>query len=82
MLVNGQDDAATADPSLLRVIARAHDIQERLTQDTGLSAHDIARREQVSAAYIYTRFSSPGWHPTSLQRSSTANSHRNSARNS
>ena len=54
MLIDGQDDTATADPSLLRVIARAHDIQERLTQDTGLSAHDIARQEQVSAAYIYT----------------------------
>jgi hypothetical protein len=54
LLIDGQDDAAAADPSLLRVIARAHDIQERLTQDTGLSAHDIARQEQVSAAYIYT----------------------------
>jgi site-specific DNA recombinase len=54
MLIDGQDDTATADPSLLRVIARAHDIQERLTQDTGLSAHDIARQEQVSAAYVYT----------------------------
>jgi hypothetical protein len=54
MLVNGQDDVATADPSLLRIIARAHDIHARLTQNTGLSVHDIARQEQVSAAYIYT----------------------------
>jgi len=54
MLIDGQDDAAAADPSLLRVIALAHDIQTRLIQDTGLSAHDIARQEHVSAAYIYT----------------------------
>ena len=43
-----------ADPSLLRVIARAHDIQARLIQNTKLTVHDIARVERVTAAYIYT----------------------------
>ena len=42
-----------ADPSLLRIIARAHDIQARLIQNTELTVHDIAREERVSAAYIY-----------------------------
>lgn len=53
MLVEGADDQAAADPSLLRVIARAHDIQGRLSQNTGLTVHDIAREERVTAAYIY-----------------------------
>ena len=30
MLVENSDDQAATDPSLLRIIARAHDIQERL----------------------------------------------------
>jgi site-specific DNA recombinase len=43
----------TADPSLLRIIARAHDIQTRLIQNAKLTVHEIARQEHVSAAYIY-----------------------------
>ena len=39
---------------LLRVIARGHDIQTRLSQNAKLTVHDIAREEQVTAAYIYT----------------------------
>jgi site-specific DNA recombinase len=53
MLVEGADDQTAADPSLLRVIARAHDIQGRLSQNTDLTVHDIAREERVTAAYIY-----------------------------
>ena len=53
MLVQGVDDQTAADPSLLRVIARAHDIQGRLSQNTDLTVHDIAREERVTAAYIY-----------------------------
>jgi hypothetical protein len=53
MLVKGADDQAEIDTSLLRVIARAHDIQERLSQDTDLTVHDVAREERVTAAYIY-----------------------------
>ncbi len=41
MLVEGADDQTAADPSLLRVIARAHDIQGRLSQNTDLTVHDI-----------------------------------------
>jgi hypothetical protein len=53
MLVEGADDQTAADPNLLRVIARAHDIQGRLSQNTDLTVHDIAREERVTAAYIY-----------------------------
>jgi hypothetical protein len=42
------------DSSLLRIIARAHDIQGRLSQNTKLTVHDIAREERVTAAYLYT----------------------------
>jgi len=54
MLVKDSNDDAAADLSLLRIIARAHDVQERLVQNTKLSVHDIARAERVTAAYIYT----------------------------
>src|SRR5437763_10758076 len=54
MRVKGADDQTAADPSLLRIIARAHDIQGRLSQNTQLTVHDIAREERVTAAYIYT----------------------------
>jgi site-specific DNA recombinase len=54
MLVENADDQTAADPSLLRIIARAHHIQARLSQNPKLTVHDIAREEQVSAAYLYT----------------------------
>ena len=54
MLVENADDQMAADPSLLRIIARAHDIQGRLSQNTELTVHDIAREDRVTAAYIYT----------------------------
>jgi site-specific DNA recombinase len=54
MLVEDSNGDAAADLSLLRIIARAHDVQERLVQNTKLSVHDIARAERVTAAYIYT----------------------------
>ena len=54
MLVENADDRKAADPSLLRIIARAHNIQGRLSQNTKLTVHDIAREERVTAAYLYT----------------------------
>jgi hypothetical protein len=53
MIVDNSDDESAADPSLLRIIARAHDIQERLIRNTELTVHNIAHEERVSAAYIY-----------------------------
>jgi site-specific DNA recombinase len=54
MLVENSEDQTAADPSLLRIIARAHDIQTRLMDNTMLTVHDIAREGRVTAAYIYT----------------------------
>ena len=54
MLVENADDQTAADPSLLKIIARAHAIQARLIHNNKLTMHDIAREEQVSAAYIYS----------------------------
>jgi hypothetical protein len=54
MLVENADDQTPADPSLLRIIARAHHIRARLIQNPKLTVHDIAREEQVSAAYLYS----------------------------
>lgn len=54
MLVQNADDQRTANPSLLRIIARAHEVQTRLIQSPHLSVHDIARNERVTAAYIYS----------------------------
>ena len=53
MLVENANDQTAADPSLLKIIARAHHIRARLIHNTKLTMHDIAREERVSAAYIY-----------------------------
>jgi DNA invertase Pin-like site-specific DNA recombinase len=53
MLVENTDDQTTADPGLLRIVARAHDIQERLMQNTDLTVHVIASQGRVSANYVY-----------------------------
>jgi site-specific DNA recombinase len=52
MLVENTDDQTLADPGLLRIIARAHDIQGRLMQSTDLSLHIIANQERVSPGYV------------------------------
>ena len=52
MLVENADDQTSADPGLLRIIARAHDFQERLRQDTDLTVPAIANRERVSEGYL------------------------------
>jgi site-specific DNA recombinase len=66
MLVENFDDRSAADPSLLRIIARAHDIQARLIQSTKLTVHDIAREERVSPAYIYILLRLPWLAPSSM----------------
>jgi hypothetical protein len=48
---------------LLRIIARAHDIQARLIQNAELTVHDIAREEQVSGAYVYSLLRLPSLAP-------------------
>jgi site-specific DNA recombinase len=52
MLVENTDDQTKADPGLLRIVARAHDIQERLMQKRGLTLHAIASQEHVTPGYV------------------------------
>ena len=52
MLVENTDDQTEADPALLRIVARAHDIQERLMQKSGLTLHAIASKEHVTPGYV------------------------------
>jgi hypothetical protein len=52
MLVENADDQALADPGLLRIIARAHDFQERLIQDPDLTVPAIASQERLTIGYL------------------------------
>ncbi len=52
MLVENTDDQTEADPALLRIVARAHDIQERLLQNSELTLHAIASEEHVTPGYV------------------------------
>jgi site-specific DNA recombinase len=63
MLVENSDDQTNADSGLLRIVARAHDIQARLMQDTELTVHMIARQERVSANYVYRLLRIPSLAP-------------------
>jgi site-specific DNA recombinase len=52
MLVENAHDQTLADPGLLRIIARAHDIQSRLMQSTDIPLHAIASQERVTPGYV------------------------------
>ena len=78
MLVENTDDQTTADPSLLRIVARGHEIQERLMQNTDLTVHVIASQERVSATTYIVSYVFPRWPPTSSPQSSTARARHNS----
>ena len=51
-VVENADDRTLADPGLLRIVARGHDIQGRLMQSTHLPLHAIASQERVTPGYI------------------------------
>jgi hypothetical protein len=53
LLVDDANDNREPDLGLLRIIARAHDIQRRLAEDTTRTVHDIAREERITSAYLY-----------------------------
>jgi site-specific DNA recombinase len=63
MLVENAGDQAMADPGLLRIVARAHDIQAPLMQNPDLTVHVIASQERVSANYIYRLLRLPSLAP-------------------
>jgi DNA invertase Pin-like site-specific DNA recombinase len=52
LVVHNADDRAAADPGLLRIVARAHDFQERLIQDPQLSVPAIAGQERLTIGYL------------------------------
>jgi hypothetical protein len=51
LVVHNADYRAEADPGLLRIIARAHDFQERLIQDPDQTVPAIASRERLTIGY-------------------------------
>ena len=52
LVVHNADDRAAADPGLLRIVARAHDFQERLVQDPNLTVPAIASQERLTIGYL------------------------------
>jgi hypothetical protein len=52
LVVHNAEDRAAAEPGLLRIIARAHDFQERLLQDPNLTVPAIASQERLTIGYL------------------------------
>ena len=52
LVVHNAEDQAEADPGLLRIVARAHDFQERLIQDPDLTVPAIAGQERLTIGYL------------------------------
>ena len=52
LVVHNAEDRADADPGLLRIVARAHDFQERLIQDPDLTVPAIASQERLTIGYL------------------------------
>jgi site-specific DNA recombinase len=52
LVVHNADDQAAVDPGLLRIVARAHDFQERLIQDPDLTVPAIASQERLTIGYL------------------------------
>ena len=79
MLVENADDQTMADPGLLRVVARAHDIQERLMQDNALTVHVIAHQDTCRPLCLSPPTSShvgARHHHGHRQRQKSASTHR------
>ena len=52
LVVHDAEHRAEADPGLLRIIARAHDFQERLIQNPDLTVPAIASQERLTIGYL------------------------------
>jgi site-specific DNA recombinase len=52
MLVENTDGQTRADPALLRIVARAHDIQKRLMHNSELTLPVMASQEHVTPGYV------------------------------
>ncbi|WP_041367890.1 hypothetical protein [Methylocella silvestris] len=54
MLIEGVAEQTDPDPSLLRILVRAHRVQARLNQNPNLGVRDIALEEGVTAPHLYS----------------------------
>jgi hypothetical protein len=52
LVVHNAEDRVAADPGLLRIVARAHDFQERLIEDPDLTVPCIASQERLTIGYL------------------------------
>jgi DNA invertase Pin-like site-specific DNA recombinase len=52
LVVHNAQDRKIADPGLLRIVARAHDFQERLMQTPDLTVPAIASQERLTIGYL------------------------------
>jgi hypothetical protein len=52
LVVHNAEDRTQADPGLLRIVARAHDFQERLIQNPNLTVPAIASQERLTIGYL------------------------------
>jgi site-specific DNA recombinase len=50
-VVDGEGDERTADPSLVRLIVRAHRLARRLAENLGWTLEDVASRESLGGPY-------------------------------
>ena len=50
-VVHGDRDARTADPSLVRLIVRAHMLMRRLAENPGSTLEDVAAQENMGGPY-------------------------------
>ncbi|MFL5144323.1 MAG: hypothetical protein ACJ8DP_13445, partial [Microvirga sp.] len=52
LLVNGAVDDAAVDPSLTRIMVRAHTIRDRLLKNENLTVEEVAREEDLVPSYV------------------------------
>jgi hypothetical protein len=83
MLVENSDDQTKADPGLLRIIARAHDPQERVMQNNDLTLHTIcqpgARHARLYLSPPARSFAGARHHYGDRQWQESASAHRQKA---
>ena len=82
MLVEHSDNETKAHPGLLRIIARAHDLEERVIQNNDLTLHASASQEHVTPGYLSPTapsFTGARHHYGDCQWQESASAHRQKA---
>jgi site-specific DNA recombinase len=51
-IIHGDGDERSADPSLVRLIVRAHGLARRLAENPGSTLEDVASREELGGPYV------------------------------